>query len=46
MGDHELTISNYPNIYLPLLLDICHLCIKIIHTFVFVNVSHIIFIHK
>jgi hypothetical protein len=31
MGDHELTFSNYPNIYLHLLLDICYLCISIIH---------------
>jgi hypothetical protein len=46
MGDHELTFSNYPNVYLPLLLDICHLCIRIIHIFVFSNVNHIIFNHK
>jgi hypothetical protein len=39
MGDHELIFSTYPNIYLPLLVDICHLCIRIIHTFVFVNVN-------
>jgi hypothetical protein len=36
----------YPNIYLHLLLDICHPSIRIIHIFVFSNVSHIIFIHK
>jgi hypothetical protein len=46
MGDHEFTFSNYHNIYLPLLLDICHLCIRIIHIFVFVNVSNMIFNHK
>jgi hypothetical protein len=46
MGDHELTFSNYPNIYLSLLLDIYHLCIRIIHIFVFSNVSHVISIHK
>jgi hypothetical protein len=46
MGDHELILSNYPDIYLYLLLDICHLSIKIIHIFVFSIVSHIIFIHK
>jgi hypothetical protein len=46
MGDHELTFSMYPNIYLYLLLDTCHLCIRIIHIFVFFNVSHIIFIQK
>jgi hypothetical protein len=46
MGDHEFTFSNYPNIYLPSLHDICHLCIRIIHIFVFSSVSPIIFIHK
>jgi hypothetical protein len=35
MGDHELTFSNYLNIYLSLLLDICHIRIRIIHIFVF-----------
>jgi hypothetical protein len=44
--DHELTFSIYPNIYLPLWLDICHLCVRIIHIFVFSIVSHIIFIHN
>jgi hypothetical protein len=28
MGDHELTFSNYPNIYLPLLLDIYHYALE------------------
>jgi hypothetical protein len=46
MRDHGLIFLNYPNIYLPLLLDICHLCIRIIHIFVFVNVNHMIFNHK
>jgi hypothetical protein len=46
MGNNELTFSIYPNIYIPLLLDICHIGIRIIHIFVFSNVRHIIFIHK
>jgi hypothetical protein len=46
VGDHELTSSNNPNHILPLLLDIFHLCIRIIHIFVFFNVSHMIFNHK
>jgi hypothetical protein len=46
MGDHKLAFSMYPNIYIHLLLDIYHLCIRIIHIFVFFNVSYIIFIHK
>jgi hypothetical protein len=28
------------------LLDICHICIRIIHIFVFSNVSHIVSIHQ
>jgi hypothetical protein len=43
---HPCPMILYPNIYLHLLLDICHLSIRIIHIFVFSNVSHIIFIHK
>jgi hypothetical protein len=34
MGDYELIFSNYPDIYVSLLLNICHLCIRIIPIFV------------